>query len=482
MECSRTVLDTRFNDSNASLGCQGIIRSGTRLRPVQEKTPGSWSPMMGWGHNGVSIYPKGKPSPEKDGGFAAEARAMEEKHKVSPSSPLDIPVLENLSNGVIDRQSPLFGKYESEFKAVRGSQDCNGNLMKKGIPNIRFFPHDQFQENCIPPEENYLLMRAKTQSGSEELVNLIGKGNHCGIQIMLEGVLGSMFEWMTDEYAHHVFGMLVEKSQYDQLRLIVNRAAIEPDRFADVALTHKGSKSIKKIIRSIKKNLSMEISITRILRPRSYELLTHKISADVVRQCFHQFGETSLVLFLETLSQRLLDLAVDKVGCVSLYTLIDCITGGYRQLVLEHLADQSLFLTNDPVGHFIVQHLLELNNKEVTKIIINRLEGNFEHLAQKQGGSHVTEKCMSHSPRALEIVISDITKNRNTLLRVAQDQFGNYVIQRALKLSKMLSDRKLYMQLLDALKPNYSFLMGRSKGRHVAELMKDDLESVVEAN
>lgn len=472
MEGSRIVLDTGFYGNNASLGYQEIIRSRNHMM--------GW----GWGNNGVSVSPKGKPSPENGAGYAAVTRVMEEKNKVpvSSSTSLDNPVLESLNSGTVQGQGLLFGNYESEFNPVIGSRVCNGNMMNKGIPNTGCFPDNQFQENSIPPVRNYLLMRAKTQSGSEELVNLIGKGSHCGIQIMLEGVLGSMFEWMTDEYAHHVFGMLVEKCQYDQLQIIVNRAATEPDRFADLALTQKGSKSIKKIIRSIKKNPLMEISITRILMPRSYELLTHKISADVVRQCFHQFGETSMILFIEVLLPRLLDLAVDSVGCVSLYNLLDCIRGGIRQPVLEHLADQSLFLTNDPFGNFIIQYLLELNNKAVTEIIISRLEGNFEHLAQKQGGSHVTEKCMSHSMEGLEIVISEITKNRHTLLRIARDQFGNYVIQRALKLSKILADRRLYMQILDALRPNYPILMGRSKGRHVAELIKDDIESVMEAN
>ncbi|KAI5665043.1 hypothetical protein M9H77_24366 [Catharanthus roseus] len=332
-------------------------------------------------------------------------------------------------------------------------------------------------ENLSQLLENYYLNLARTQQGAKELQEVLKKGNYSVVQEVLKGVLGSIFQLMIDDNGHHVFGMLIEKCQNDQLFSIVNEVRNKADTFIHIAFTDKGSRSIQRLIKRLKRNPPMAKIITSILSKESYHLLTHKTGSHVVRQCFIIFGEESNLVLYEAISSILLHLAVDPVGCISLNNILDTVTGKVRGEILYYLADHSLFLANDPSGNFVVQHMLNLNNDKLTEKILNHLKGNFGQLAQKKGGSHVVEKCMC-SEYGLKQVVSEIIRDGKELFRVARDQFGNYVIQAALKQTKMMiSDKTLYYQLLTALKPYYPHLQGKTKGRHVAELIKEDLEA-----
>lgn len=70
--------------------------------------------------------------------------------------------------------------------------------------------------------------------------------------------------------------------------------------------------------------------------------------------------------------------------------------------------------------------------------ILARLQGNFEHLAHKQGGSHVIENCIRSCPQGLNLVVKELAKNGEALYRITKNMFGNYVVQTALKETKVI--------------------------------------------
>lgn len=86
-----------------------------------------------------------------------------------------------------------------------------------------------------------------------------------------------------------------------------------------------------------------------------------------------------------------------------------------------------------------MQNVLSLRNRDVTARIVFSLRGQFVQLAKKTGGSHVVEKCMESSDFGIVSVVQEILVNPKASFRLAQDQFGNYVIQTALKKTKVIN-------------------------------------------
>lgn len=85
--------------------------------------------------------------------------------------------------------------------------------------------------------------------------------------------------------------------------------------------------------------------------------------------------------------------------------------------------------------NYVVQHVLGLFNPVFTQKICCILSGHYVRLSSMVGGSHIVEKCLK-SPW-MDYPLDELV-NSNKLGRLAADQFGNYVIQTALKVTKVI--------------------------------------------
>lgn len=85
----------------------------------------------------------------------------------------------------------------------------------------------------------------------------------------------------------------------------------------------------------------------------------------------------------------------------------------------------------------MVQYVLSLKDENSTRIICICLESQYTHLAEKKGGSHIVEKCIRSSEFGMRSVVGALLKSEKALFRLASHQFGNYVVQTALKVTKV---------------------------------------------
>lgn len=84
-----------------------------------------------------------------------------------------------------------------------------------------------------------------------------------------------------------------------------------------------------------------------------------------------------------------------------------------------------------------MQNVLSLKNEGISARIVLSLRGQFVELGLQQGGSHVVEKCIEASDFGMVSVVKEIVETPEAAFNLARDQFGNYVIQRALKKAKV---------------------------------------------
>lgn len=84
----------------------------------------------------------------------------------------------------------------------------------------------------------------------------------------------------------------------------------------------------------------------------------------------------------------------------------------------------------------MIQYILELQHPVFTRKICNFLVGYYTRLSVQKSGSHVVEKCLTSSEMSTGVL--DLLSSKR-LCQVAHDQYGNYVIQTALKVTKVTS-------------------------------------------
>ena len=95
---------------------------------------------------------------------------------------------------------------------------------------------------------------------------------------------------------------------------------------------------------------------------------------------------------------------------------------------------QTLFLYG---RNYALQYVFELHLEWAVNEILEQLEGNYTELSMRKCSSNVVEKCLTladdkHQARIIRELVTD-----GRLDQVMLDPYGNYVIQAALKQSKV---------------------------------------------
>ena len=84
-----------------------------------------------------------------------------------------------------------------------------------------------------------------------------------------------------------------------------------------------------------------------------------------------------------------------------------------------------------------MQYILDLGLAWAVAEVIDRLDGNFVHLAMQKFSSNVVERCLKIADEDQRTCIIRELMEDSRLLELLQDPFANYVIQSALIVSKV---------------------------------------------
>ncbi|KAG6392399.1 hypothetical protein SASPL_146617 [Salvia splendens] len=304
------------------------------------------------------------------------------------------------------------------------------------------------------------------------LQELLKRGDPVDINMLLLIMQGSYLPLMTDQALSSVFKKLVGSCRSNQLDLIVEDVLLSSQSFINAAFCKQGASSICKLIKRVKKP-SQALAITQIFSTQFLAMMTDDTAKSVIQTCFDCFLQPNKVLYEQAILYCQ-DLAKDKVGCISLNELIEKISGGERLRLLNTIAACSAELSFHEYGNYVVQCLLSLRNEPtLSSLVVLGLRGRIVELSQQRGGSHVVEKCMMASDLGLVYVVKEIIITPQAPMLLAQDLYGNYVIQKAFKETKERGLERLCELLMKTLEPYRRELNQTKCGKIVLGFLKD---------
>ncbi|KAJ6727851.1 PUMILIO-like protein 26-RELATED [Salix koriyanagi] len=275
-----------------------------------------------------------------------------------------------------------------------------------------------------------------------------------------------VLELMLDQHGRHVFGELIDSLNYQQLKLIIYEITKNLDEFVSLTLVKHGSNSIKRVIRLLRRSPLVSL-VTNNLCAAFLTIMTNRTGSFVISECFKQLSAEDNKLLYEAAIESCLDLAIDHEGSLSLIRVFNTIQGLQRYQLLYILSANVAYLSQDQEGSYVVQKLISLNNPLLTQKICHHLRGYYATISLQKGGSHIAEQCLDTEWKSW--VVEDFLSSLDTPLNAAKDEFGNYVIQKALKVTKK-SGSPLYHKLLLCLQPHLSILES-GYGRNVFNLI-----------
>ena len=270
----------------------------------------------------------------------------------------------------------------------------------------------------------------KNQKGSKIFQKYL-KSTHCDIlhQIFLE-LKPNLEEIITDFYANYFckrfFTYLNQKDRIDFL-LVIEKSMVKLSSDSigtypiQTIIEHVGSKNEKNIIiNALKDNIK--------------ELSFDPFGSHVIEKLLSCFEEEYVGFIYNYIVDNFLELAYNNNGICVVKKILSLThkTNLHDKLKIIVKENVNQLITH-PYGNFVIQVVVECWNDY--EEILCFFDKKYFNLSLEKYGSNVVERCIEKDDKILNNYIEEIV-DMNKICEVMKSIYGNYVIQKALKLSK----------------------------------------------
>ncbi|CAE6250766.1 unnamed protein product [Arabidopsis arenosa] len=278
----------------------------------------------------------------------------------------------------------------------------------------------------------------------------------------------ALFNLMTDGEGVSYFKDMISKSDKTVLQRMASLLTSDSDYFMAIVANKYGSRRVQKLLG---KSDDVDALFCAAILRRFLHITTDKYASYVTIRAMVVFDKEIKRAMYDHILYHALDLACDQHGCIALNDIItDADDPYYRDQLLDLVASNALCLSNDASGNFVVQHVLTLYDLRCTYNIAVNLYGHCIELSFKKYGSYIVEKLLEAEESMVGVVVELLDCDEDTLMRLARNEFGNFVVVKALRLTKAMSRIDLFWGLVQKLMP-FIHLLRRSHGSNIASIL-----------
>jgi len=182
-----------------------------------------------------------------------------------------------------------------------------------------------------------------------------------------------------------------------------------------------------------------QVGFVRELEPHIMRCVKDSNGNHVIQKVIERVSPDHLA-FVSTFIGHTHDLATHPSGCRVLQRCLKHLPEVQtRPLLDELLSDRVPTLMQDQFGNYVIQCILETGRPEDKALVIAQLRGRLLFMARHKSASNVCEKALAHAdPEARRALIEEIMEPPSKpdaptpIVVMMKDQYGNYVLQRAL--------------------------------------------------
>ncbi|XP_057489857.1 putative pumilio homolog 8, chloroplastic isoform X2 [Actinidia eriantha] len=283
--------------------------------------------------------------------------------------------------------------------------------------------------------KGHILYLAKDQYGSKFLQYKLKNPKEREIEMVLSEVMQHLCELMQHQFGNYVYQRLVEACNENQRTQIILAVTNSRLQFSGLCLNSYGYRAVKKLLNYITCQRQITLLVSAISSGTT-ALVTDPNGQYLIKHCVEHFSNEDNVYILNEIAQNCYKIATCQSGYSVVQTCVKLSRGEYRDRLVAEIIAYALHLAEDLYGNFVVQHLLELKIPGVTENLLRQFEGRYFSLSCNKYASNVVEKCLVEAgEEQASWIIIELLKSPD-VHKLLVDPFGNYVIKKALKVSK----------------------------------------------
>ncbi|KAG2299766.1 hypothetical protein Bca52824_036238 [Brassica carinata] len=192
-----------------------------------------------------------------------------------------------------------------------------------------------------------------------------------------------------------------------------------------------------------------------------FHVMTDKEASYAAIHGMRVFNQKKKMEMYDQILHHAIPLARDRYGSIKLRAIISDDDFVYcRNHLLGIIAFNALLLSYDGYGNFLVQQVLRLNILRCTYDIAVSLRGHYVELSFTHGGRYIVEKLLEREETGVLVVAELLECERGKLSRLARSVYGNFVVEKALKVAR----GDLFRGLVNKLKPFLPLLRTLEEG------------------
>ncbi|OMO78854.1 hypothetical protein CCACVL1_14084 [Corchorus capsularis] len=278
------------------------------------------------------------------------------------------------------------------------------------------------------------LALSKDQYGCRFLQKAIAEASKEEIDMIFMEVIDHVGELMMDPFGNYVVQKVVEVCTEEQMNRVLVKITEDRLRLANICVNSHGSRALQKLL----ENLTTQQQISKFmsaLSPCAVALTKDMTGHRVIQYCLKNFSEEDNKYLLNEVAYNCYQIATDKCGCCALQQCVDHTKGKARSHLVREIIANALLLAEDQYGY----------------------------------GSNVVEKCLTESEEKYSTKIIVELLGSPIVSRLLVDPFGNYVMQKALSVSKGV----VYHALENLVRENWEMMRSHVYGKWEEAISRD---------
>jgi hypothetical protein len=209
-------------------------------------------------------------------------------------------------------------------------------------------------------------------------------------------------------------------------------------------------------------------SITEMIKNHLYDLCCDKNGNHVYQKLLKVFkAETKNDFLYDYLSPISLDVALLQQGATIFSTAFSLSNHQQKEKMSKNILENIDKLINDKYGNYSLQAIInKLGNEDddLIKPIYLYISDNLAELSKQKHSSNVIDTfIMKNDDYSKKLVNEMISKN--IIKDIIKDQFGNYVVQKAMS----ISDQETFQEIVKQIKPIIPELLESNIGKKIYE-------------
>lgn len=356
----------------------------------------------------------------------------------------------NLNSNIIPSPNNNMNLNNS-YQIINGMQNINNIILNNNIINNTSRQNNNYSSNK-QKKQNYNLLSneelakqayilAKNQNGCRYLQKRIENNQKLVPTLFFPNVLGHIQELSNDQFGNYYIKIIIKYLPEDMIYKFIS--LIHPS-IAKIGTNQYGTKVIQYLIDFLNTEKNLLFFIEKIL-PHLVVLINDLNGIHIVQRLI--FIKSSYIqIVYDKIFDNIQFIAVTRDGSNFIKKLIEFLDEDNMTSLIKAINDNLAIIITNQHGNYIIQNIIMKENLYLKFGIIDTITKNIVSFSNQKFSSNVVEKCFEVFEMK-DKVLDELIKSNN-FEQILLNEYGNYVIQKALMKSDQNKQQIMFKLLV----------------------------------